>query len=164
MAKTDPTPEAGASTSAPERPAPKGDGKLTELECALQTGNATPYKPGFARLDERSSTQIEVLDDEGRRVRYQATAEHAAAAQMHGWNLHDVAEPMRMTLDDYRAALVAASGPVTRVRGNDGKPVGQPLDAKAVAELKGRKPLVHTHEPHAGAVSPLVTKPTQQES
>jgi len=120
---------------AEERPRPSDSGAvMTEAELALATGNATPAPNGFDRFSGVGSTVIQSLDENGKRVFYRASAAHAAAAQLHGWNEHDVSDPVRLTMRDYQAALKAAEKPV---RSRDPQ--------------KSHKCF---YEPHPGAMSP----------
>lgn len=78
--------------------------------------------------------------------------QHNAAAALHGWAEHEhhEAKPMHLSAEDYRAALLAASNPVTRVIGKDGK-LGEKIDSHEAA-AKGIP--THTdYEPHAPALS-----------
>lgn len=87
--------------------------------------------------------------------------QHAAAEALHGWKQHEhhEAKPILLSLDDYKAALFAASHPITRrldpktneLMTADGKPLA-PVNSHEAAE-KGW--LVATdYEPHAPALSP----------
>ena len=84
--------------------------------------------------------------------------QHAAAEALHGWKQHEHHEgkPIELSRGDYEAALVAASVPVTRAIGRDGKPTGEPLDsAKAAAE---GVPTITDYEPHKPALSSHYSK------
>jgi hypothetical protein len=78
--------------------------------------------------------------------------QHNAAAALHGWAEHEhhEAKPLEMSADDYKAALLAASKPVTRVIRKDGKP-GDVIDSHEAAD---RGIPTHTdYEPHPAALS-----------
>lgn len=78
--------------------------------------------------------------------------QHNAAAALHGWleHEHHEAKPIELSAEDYKAALLAASAPVTRIVGKDGKP-GEKTNSHEAAE-KGI-PTVTDYEPHAPALS-----------
>jgi hypothetical protein len=79
---------------------------------------------------------------------------HNGAAALHGWREHEHHEgkPIQLSADDYKAALKAASAPVTRALDKDGKPTGDPIDSLEAAQ-KGI-PTITDYEPHAAALSP----------
>lgn len=79
---------------------------------------------------------------------------HAAAAALHGWLEHEHHEqkPILLTVDDYKAALQAASKPVTRALDANGTPTGDHVDSYEYA-AQG-KPTITDYEPHAAALSP----------
>jgi hypothetical protein len=79
---------------------------------------------------------------------------HAGAEALHGWreHAHHAGEPIKLSVEDYKAALKAASEPVTRVIDKDGKPTGEPVDSLEMAN-KGI-PTITDYEPHAPALSP----------
>lgn len=72
--------------------------KLTIAELAEATKNAYAYRP-FATMGGSSENATGY------------TPAHAAAAQLHGWNAHSshTADPLTLTLSDYKAALKAGS-------------------------------------------------------
>ena len=87
--------------------------------------------------------------------------QHAAAEALHGWKEHEhhAQKPFQLSLDDYKAALIAASNPVTRrispetrepLKGEDGKLL-DPVNSYEAAE-KGWL-VVTDYEPHAPALS-----------
>jgi hypothetical protein len=79
---------------------------------------------------------------------------HAGAEALHGWREHEHHEgkSIQLSADDYKAALKAATEPVTRVVDKDGKPTGEPIDShKAAAE---GIPTITDYEPHKPALSP----------
>lgn len=78
--------------------------------------------------------------------------QHSAAAALHGWANHEhhEAKPMQLSREDYNAALLAATKPVTRLLGADGKP-GEITDSHEAA-AKGL-PTITDYEPHAPALS-----------
>lgn len=84
--------------------------------------------------------------------------QHAAAEALHGWKQHEHHEsaPILLSRKDYEAALLAASKPVTRAIGKDGKPAGEPLDSYEAAK-KGL-PTITDYEPHEPALSPHYEK------
>lgn len=90
-------------------PAPEPD-RLTPAELAELTGNVTAARAGI-RLNGASPEPA-------------YSWQHEAASQLHGWKQHehDAGEPLRMTRDDYEAALKAASEPVTRNGRTDYEP------------------------------------------
>lgn len=126
------------TTSAPPKAAPAEE-RLAPAEHAKQTGNVQPFH-GLAVNGERATERF--------------SWQHAAAAQLHGWAEHEHHEggPILLTRAEYAAALKAASEPVTRVLDDKGRPAAA-LNAKALAELKGKKPTRTTYEPHEGALS-----------
>lgn len=88
--------------------------------------------------------------------------QHAAAEALHGWKQHEhhEAKPIALSFDDYKAALLAASHPVTRrldpktgtlmLDGNS-----KPLEPVNSHEAAKNGWLVATdYEPHAPALSP----------
>jgi hypothetical protein len=79
--------------------------------------------------------------------------QHAAAEALHGWKQHEhhEAKPILLSLDDYKAALIAASKPVTRLVDKSGK-LSEPIDSHEAAK-KGL-PTVTDYEPHKPALSP----------
>ncbi len=79
---------------------------------------------------------------------------HDAAAALHGWAQHEHHEgsPIRISRDDYQAALKAASAPVTRALDKNGKPTGAPIDSHEAAQ-KGIQTITD-YEPHGPALSP----------
>jgi hypothetical protein len=78
--------------------------------------------------------------------------QHSAASALHGWDLHAHHEgkPIQISLDDYKAALLAASNPVTRALAKDGA-AGEPIDSHEAA-AKG-VPVATDYEPHKPALS-----------
>lgn len=119
-----------------------GSAKLPTIEeHALATGNVKPMTFEFFTRTRPQDRMV-------------FSAEHAAAAALHGWNAHahHANETFRCTREAYEAALKAAAAPVTRTLDKDGKP-GPALDAEQVAKLNGSKPLVHVYEPHTAALS-----------
>lgn len=79
--------------------------------------------------------------------------QHAAAAALHGWAEHEhhAGEALKLSAEDYKKALLAASEPVTRIVGKDGKP-GDKTNSEDAAN-RGIQ-TVTDYEPHAAAVSP----------
>lgn len=92
--------------------------------------------------------------------------QHNAAAALHGWAEHEhhEAKPLGLSLDDYKAALLAASKPVTRALKDfnksytEGETVkqlvgkgGDTIDSHKAAELG--IPTHTDYEPHAPALS-----------
>jgi hypothetical protein len=98
--------------------------------------------------------------------------QHAAAAGLHGWTEHEhhAAEPMRLAAAAYKAALVAASTPVSRAavdfeRAADPKRKLPELLIAKGDNIKEHKltsqlaaeiglPVTTDYEPHAPALSP----------
>jgi hypothetical protein len=83
-------PGVGPSPSAAEEP----KGPPTLHDHAVATGNVAASAPAFTFGSSRQ--------------RY--SWQHEAAAQLHGWNAHSQhsADPLSISLDDYKAALKAA--------------------------------------------------------
>jgi hypothetical protein len=139
----------GAPIDAPPPPAAAASTRtqFTPAELAKMTGNATEVKSGI-RMGGGSPEPQTVF-----------SWQHAAAAQLHGWGLHEhhAGQAIELSLDDYKAALLAAAEPVTRLVNADGSP-GEPLTPDAVAKLNGRKPTASHYEPHKGALSPHAPK------
>jgi hypothetical protein len=99
--------------------------------------------------------------------------QHAAAASLHGWAEHEhhEAKPLRLSPDDYKAALLAASAPVVRAteaidrvvpNGKEGARVSckkgdkldlQKLDVSTEDLANAGVPFVADYEPHAAALS-----------
>lgn len=84
---------------------------------------------------------------------------HAAAEALHGWREHEhhEGEPIRLTREEYEAALKAASAPITRVaddveRKSESFKKGTPIDSHKAAELG--VPVITDYEPHKAALSP----------
>jgi hypothetical protein len=79
---------------------------------------------------------------------------HNGAEALHGWreHAHHTGAPIQLSADDYKAALKAASTPVTRVLDKEGKPTGEPVDSLDMAN-KGI-PTITDYEPHQAALSP----------
>lgn len=87
--------------------------------------------------------------------------QHAAAEALHGWkqHAHHEQKPLSLSFEDYKAALLAASHPITRrldPKTNklmiDGE--GKPLEPVNSHEAAGKGWLVVTdYEPHAPALS-----------
>jgi hypothetical protein len=129
-------------------PAPTGEvQRFSVRELAVMTGNVTQRKH-FVRT---STAGFE---------RSAYTWQHNAAAQLHGWTLHEQhsAEPLRLTKDEYEAALKAASETVTRAV-KDGKP-GRKLEGEEAVRCcaDSKTPTVTRYEPHRAACSPFLAK------
>jgi hypothetical protein len=84
---------------------------------------------------------------------------HAGAEALHGWreHAHHAGEPIKLSADDYKAALKAASEPKTRVvddveRKGQALKKGAEIDSHKAAELG--VPVITDYEPHAPALSP----------
>lgn len=86
--------------------------------------------------------------------------QHAAAEALHGWkqHAHHEAKPIQLTRQDYEAALVAASQPVTRRIDpktgellKDGDKLAEPVNSHKAAEAGW--PTITDYEPHAPALS-----------
>jgi hypothetical protein len=86
--------------------------------------------------------------------------QHAAAEALHGWKQHEhhEAKPILLSFDDYKAALLAASHPITRridpktgeLMAADGKLL-EPVNSHEAA--KHGWPVTTDYEPHAPALS-----------
>lgn len=84
---------------------------------------------------------------------------HNGAEALHGWreHAHHEGAPIRLSVDDYKAALKAASAPITRVA-DDVACKGQSF--KKDAEIDSHKaadlgvPVITDYKPHAAALSP----------
>jgi hypothetical protein len=85
--------------------------KLPVGELALVTGNLRRVNlPTITTVNrDRSSSDFGRSESDGQTSAY--TAEHQAAATLHGWPLHahHTAAPMQLTLTEYRKALEAAN-------------------------------------------------------
>lgn len=84
---------------------------------------------------------------------------HAGAEALHGWreHAHHEGEQIKLSVEDYKAALKAASVPVTRVaddveRKGQSFKKGDEIDSHNAAELG--VPVTTDYEPHAPALSP----------
>jgi len=79
---------------------------------------------------------------------------HNGAAALHGWaeHAHHEGKPIQLSGDDYKAALKAASAPITRALDKDGKPTGEPVDSLEAANAG--IPTITDYEPHKPALSP----------
>lgn len=132
-----------SSAQSSEPPAAVEDKLLTPEEHARNAGNLA------------GGGQAPTFGEERQRYTWQ----HEAAAQLHGWEAHKLAtvEPLKITRAAYDAALKAIEGPVTRVRGQDGK-LGEPLNEAQLKALKDTSGVVHRLEPHEAALSRYVPK------
>jgi hypothetical protein len=144
---------AAVAVSEPRR-AQKAEALATPEQHAIATGNARRYMPAVAFGGAGESPMP--------RETLGFSAEHAAAAALHGWALHEhqEGEPIKISADAYAEALKAAAHPVTRLVPANGK-ASEPLDAAAVAEFQksraanksARGDLVTDYEPHDAALS-----------
>jgi len=102
-------PAAPASPAAPATEATPARTHFTPDELAVLTGNVAEAKGPIAF-------------GEGARPKKQPAYswQHAAAAQLHGWNAHEhhAGSPIQLSRADYEAALAAASAPVATLMPN----------------------------------------------
>lgn len=135
MAKDTPAPDAPKTT----------DERLPVEELARLTGNVLA-----------NAEKYELIIN-GQRPLPLFTWQHAAAAQLHGWNQHklDSADPLLLTHAEYEAALKVVEAPVARVVGKDGQK-GRRLGAGE--KLTEGESLSQDYEPHDAALSPFAPK------
>lgn len=120
---------------------------------------APKYDPASATPEEHARATGQVLAEEREPVRFNGqhpgplySWQHAAAAQLHGWNhhkLHD-ATPLKISKAEYEAALKAVEAPAPHAVAKDGKRRVLKADEKPG---KGEA-LAHDYAPHGPAVSP----------
>lgn len=136
MSKNEPAPD--APKNAPVQP---DDGKKTPQEWARATGRVLAEHRDVFRFNGEPAEPLYAW-------------QHAAAAQLHGWHdhAHHEGAPIRLTKDEYEAALKASEAPVTRALDKDGKP-SEPLTPEQLKNLGGKRPLVTDYEPHPAALS-----------
>lgn len=156
MAKDFPKAEAGTAAPAdqPDKVGPvTGQAEPEPSTKAIEAKTATPEEHAKAMGGVRTVQRAATLQGQPESFELYHHL-HAAAAALHGWpeHAHHEGAQIQLSEDDYKAALQAASKPVTRAVDKDGKTTGEPLDSHEAA-AKG-VPTITDYEPHKPALSP----------
>lgn len=142
----------GANVSPPPAAQPKNRGEKPE---ATKLGSPHDHAKAVGSFRSRKARGGDVIVSSvnGQSVSADEYSwQHNSAAALHGWAEHEhhEAKPIELSVEAYRAALLAASEPVTRVIDKDGKP-GATIDSHEAA--KSGIPTLTDYEPHAPALS-----------
>jgi hypothetical protein len=145
MSEQDQTPPATPQAKREHKAAPAPG---TELRSPLEHAKAI----GAHKARELRPGEVAVHSVNGQPVDMTVSSwQHNAAAALHGWNEHEhhEAEPLKLSLDDYKKALLAASAPAIRAVADVSKSITvkpEKGDARTVSVSAGAGDVIDTRK------------------